>query len=116
MKALALRKRQSPNTHPVGPDKVNRSVTVTIICSCLFDRMARLWSVSVNFMLRRFIASGASAENHPQAAELRQALGVPSIHDLTTPKVKARICERDLRVTRASNPQWADAYVKEFVR
>jgi hypothetical protein len=115
-----LQKRFSHKTRPigpvVGPEKVNRSVTVTMIVACLFDKMAKLWSVSVNYMLRRFIASGAAAENHPMAGELRRALGLPSIHDLTTPKRKAEIFERELREMRPTTSAISEDYLKEFAR
>jgi hypothetical protein len=109
--------QRSPLTRPVGPDKTNRSVTVTLACSLLFDKAARVWRMAVNPMLRRFIAKGAEVEGHPQARELRQALCVPSIYDVATPETKAEIFADEMAHESAS----ADAlnfepYLKEFAR
>lgn len=113
----ALQKRCSPLTRPVGPDKINRSVTVSLFCACLFDRMARAWRMAVNPMLRRFIAAGAADENHPQARQLRQALCIPSIHDPVCPEAKAEIFADEMLIVRAPDtPIDLNPYLKEFAQ
>lgn len=115
MSTATLSKRCSPLTRPIGPDKVNVSVTVKLWVSSFFDKMAKAWRMQRNPMLRIFIVSGAIAERHPQAQELRHAMGVPSVFDNTSAPVKAAIINREMATLRGSeSPVAFELYFREF--
>jgi hypothetical protein len=109
--------KPSPKTRPIGPDSFNQTVTVPMVVARLFDKMAKAWRTFKNPMLRIFIVAGARAENHPQAEDLRRAMGVPSIHDPLTPEQKAALFEMDLRRMRVSRAEdGTEVYIKAFTR
>lgn len=110
----SLFKSLSSKTNSVGDGKVNRSVTVTMVVACLFDKMAALWRMSVNGMLRVFIVAGAESTRHPLSRELRHALRVPSIHDPLPIAQKVTLIARDIKTLRSPSETLADEYVREF--
>jgi hypothetical protein len=69
-----LVKRCSPNTHPVGPNKINRSVTLTFEAEQFLCRLASEVGESVNEFCRRALAMRAEALRTQTALAFKAAL------------------------------------------